>query len=68
MFKKIIQILMGQPTGFVSETDQFLAQQRERAPEPSESQRQEIENYDQIAALRDGHPPRNIKTTLWRKF
>lgn len=68
MFKKLIQILMGQPTGFVSETDKFLAEQRKRQPELSESQRLEVEQYDQISTLRDGHAPRTVKTTLWRKF
>jgi uncharacterized short protein YbdD (DUF466 family) len=68
MFKKIIQILLGQPTGYVSETDKFLAEQRKKHPQLSASQQAEVANHAKIAQLRDGHPLTTVKTELWRDF
>lgn len=60
--------MLGQPTGYVSETDTFLAKQRKVRPALSTSQQAEIEKHATIVALRDGHPETTVKTELWRDF
>jgi hypothetical protein len=54
MFKKIIKTLLGQPEGYVSPADQFLARLRRDNPTPSASQKAEITKYKKISNLRDG--------------
>lgn len=68
MFKKIMQFFMGIPGGYVSETDEFLSECRQRYPKLSESQQAEIKNHDAIAAARDGvaHSEKNSK--VWHDF
>lgn len=68
MLKKIISFFMGQPQGYISPTDKFLARIRKKYPQPSNSQEQEIREYEEIARLRDGCFKNDIDTTLWRDF
>jgi hypothetical protein len=58
MFKKLWSIILGEPTGYVSEADRVLANLRNRNPQPSESQAAEIANSARIAEQRD-HKARN---------
>ena len=53
MFKKIIQTVLGEPTGYISEADEVLASLRARNSKPSKSQAAEIANAEHIATLRD---------------
>ncbi len=69
MANKLIQTLLGEPQGYVSEADQFLAKLRKNsAKKLSTSQRQSIADSERIAQLRDGHAPTEVKTDLWREF
>lgn len=68
MFKKIMKFLMGEPVGYVSETDEFLTELRQRYPKPSASQQAEIKNHDAIAAARDGIPTSEKDSKVWRDF
>ena len=69
MVNKFIQILLGEPEGYVSEADQFLAKLRKNSSKKlSASQRQSIAEGERIALLRDGHPETEVKTDLWRNF
>lgn len=68
MANKLIQILLGEPQGYISETDQFLATLRVEYPTLSASQLAEIAKHEHIAQLRDGHSETEVKTELWRKF
>ena len=54
MFKKIIKTLLGQPEGYVSPADDFLARLRRDNPTLSDSQIREIAQYKKIRHLRDG--------------
>lgn len=69
MANKLIQTLLGEPEGYVSEADQFLAKLRKNSSKKlSASQRQSIADGERIAQLRDGHAETEIKTDLWRNF
>jgi len=68
MLKKIISYFMGQPQGYISETDKFLTRLRKQYPRRSISQVQEIDNHEQIASLRDGHGQTRQNSELWRDF
>jgi hypothetical protein len=68
MFKKIIQFIMGQATGYVSPADRFLAELRRRNPTLSPSQQQEVQQSLQLSALRDGQPSSKAEPDLWREF
>ena len=68
MLKKIIRQLLGQPQGYVSETDHFLAELRQQYPQLSATQMQEIRNHEQIIGLRDGHLTPQPHAELWRDF
>lgn len=52
---------------YESELDQFLAEYDHKHPKPSAAQRQEIDKYRRIYALRDGQQAAE-KTDLWEKF
>ncbi len=68
MLKKMISFLMGQPQGYISPTDKFLAHTRKKYPKPSDSQAQEVSEYKEIGRLRDGHAENDTHTELWRDF
>ena len=53
VFKKIIQTVLGEPTGYVSEADTVLASLRKQNSKLSKSQIAEIANAEHIATLRD---------------
>jgi hypothetical protein len=50
MFKKLIQLFMGEPTNYVSDIDKFMAQQTFKV---SLSQQQEIARAQRIIHQRD---------------
>lgn len=53
---------------YTSKLDKFLSSFRKKHPEPSISQRMEIEKYQRITTLRD-HPIENIpKKRFWDQF
>ena len=71
MLEKIISFFMGQPTGYISKTDHFLAHVRKHYPQPSASQTKEIRQHQEIAKKRDGDDscePILSPTRLWRDF
>ena len=69
MTNKLIQILLGEPEGYVSEADQFLAVlRRNDTKKLSASQRAEIAKSARIDQLRDGHAETEVNTDLWRNF
>lgn len=68
MFKKIIQVLMGQPEGYVSPADRLLAELRKKNPKKSPAQLAEIAKYDEVRRLRDGTSADLKPNTLWRDF
>ena len=68
MFKKLFATLMGRPVGYVSPADKFLAQVRQRYPQPSASQVSEQANAAKIAALRDGTAQPTATSPVWRDF
>jgi hypothetical protein len=68
MFKKVFQFLLGEPMGYVSPADKFLAKVRKDNPTPSASQVAEMANFEDIATRRDGHAPKASNTELWRDF
>lgn len=49
MFKKLFQMFLGEPEGFISEADKFMAQNRKKL---SESQKKEIAKHQAIADKR----------------
>lgn len=67
MLKKIFQLIMGQPQGFVSEADRFLQEFAHKNPELSTSQRAEVAKSQRIASLRDG-TSRETVNKYWSDF
>jgi hypothetical protein len=69
MANKFIQTLLGEPEGYVSEADQFLAQLRQNnANKLSASQKEQIAYMKDIAQKRDSHVETEVNTDLWRNF
>lgn len=68
MLKKIMHFFMGQPTGYVSPTDRFLARVRKQYPQSSVSQAKEVQQHQKITQKRDGTGEEVLQTKFRHDF